>query len=288
MHGHLGKSAVAFPLTIKGPGGSSPSAANEIWSKVALRRKGGSSFYIRGHLINDNLHGPGSTNENLTPITREANSQHHNKVEKPVKERVWNRDKENPEGKAVRYEVSAEYGNHSVSADAVKAKIQQETQDEDRRKSLESIVDAEQTLPTALQCKAEVVERDGEGYTKKGKVFIDGGAGRVDNKIPDTVPELDGAPPKVLLRLSLSAPGSEANLRMLPGIGEKRAQIMMQAARALNAERGPQDPPKVYASWEDFQARAKGVPGGIVGALREYRFRGKQVVHLNGATLLGD
>ena len=286
-HGEIGKGATAFPLTIKGKGGSVPGTDNAIWNKVKLRRKGGGTWYIRGHLINDNLHGPGSNNENLTPISGDANKQHNRQVEEPVKDVVWNRDKKNPEGRAVRYRVKAVYGGHAVSAAAVKQKIAGEVQDEDRQNTLNAIVDAEQKLPTALACRAETVERDGDGYTSKGKVFISGGKGLIPNPIPDSVPELAGTPPKVLLRLSLSTPGSEANLRMLPGIDKVRAGAIV-AARSLAADGSTLPAAKTFSSWDDFQARTQGVGAGTVDSLKNYRFRGKRVVFLSGATELGD
>ncbi|MCI5149575.1 MAG: hypothetical protein D3916_09345, partial [Candidatus Electrothrix sp. MAN1_4] len=46
-------------------------------------RKGG-AVYIKGHLLNDNLGGPG-IEKNLFPITQQANSDHHNKIEKDAK-----------------------------------------------------------------------------------------------------------------------------------------------------------------------------------------------------------
>jgi hypothetical protein len=187
----------------------------------------------------------------------------------------------------VRYQVTAEYSSHAVSADAVKTRIAAETQDEERRRSLESIVDAEQNLPTALQCKADVIEREGEAYATKGKVFSEGAKGKIDNKIPDTVPELAGTPPKVLLRLLLSDPGSEAQLRMLPGIDGKRAQATMQA-RTMDADGNALDAPAPFSTCDDSQTRAKGIAAGLVGALKAYRFRGKRLVYLTGATELGD
>ena len=42
-----------------------------------------------------------------------------------------------------------------------------------------------------------------------------GSKGTVPNTIPGTVPKLKGTPTKLLLRLSLSSPGSQANIEML-------------------------------------------------------------------------
>jgi hypothetical protein len=58
------------------------------------------SKFIRGHLLNDNLGGPG-VDFNLYPITADANKQHHDRIEKPVKEWV------NDEKQWVKYEVFA-------------------------------------------------------------------------------------------------------------------------------------------------------------------------------------
>ena len=43
------------------------------------------THWVRGHLLNHNLGGPGEQ-RNLTPITKTANSEHHNNVEKVLKQ----------------------------------------------------------------------------------------------------------------------------------------------------------------------------------------------------------
>lgn len=83
----------------------SPPAANGIWS---VRRKDFSTLsgkrYIAGHLLNDNLGGPGNNAENLTAIPSSANSEHSDKIEEPIKEKV------NKEGKWMHYSVNIGYG----------------------------------------------------------------------------------------------------------------------------------------------------------------------------------
>jgi DNA/RNA non-specific endonuclease len=51
------------------------------WDKAKPKS---SDWWVRGHLLNEHLGGPG-TKENLTPITKAANSRHHSTVEKLVK-----------------------------------------------------------------------------------------------------------------------------------------------------------------------------------------------------------
>jgi len=79
----------ANPLTPKHDTGSAPSSSPGVWDKVkpdALRRDG-VGLYVRGHLLNQQLGGKGSE-ENLTPITYSANSNHLHSVEKILKEMV--------------------------------------------------------------------------------------------------------------------------------------------------------------------------------------------------------
>ncbi|HEY9082804.1 MAG TPA: DUF4157 domain-containing protein [Vicingaceae bacterium] len=83
----------------------SPPASNGIWS---VRRKDFSTLsgkrYIAGHLLNDNLGGPGNQAENLTAIPSSANSEHSDKIEETIKEKV------NKHGEWMHYSVNIGYG----------------------------------------------------------------------------------------------------------------------------------------------------------------------------------
>ena len=41
--------------------GSGPSVSSPMWQILVRRKEGGSSLFVRGHLLNDNLGGPGNT-----------------------------------------------------------------------------------------------------------------------------------------------------------------------------------------------------------------------------------
>ena len=60
----------------------------------------GNKIYVKGHLLNDNLGGPGEE-KNLFPITVQANERHKNTIEKAAKEMV------NEEGRIALYKVIA-------------------------------------------------------------------------------------------------------------------------------------------------------------------------------------
>ncbi|NOZ24728.1 MAG: hypothetical protein GXO94_01350, partial [Nitrospirae bacterium] len=92
----------AKPLSLK-PGntsGSKPTQSSKLWNAVKQR----TGVYVRGHLLNHHLHGPG-TKENLTPITNSLNQEMERKVESKAKKAVLS------ERKVVWYKVTAVYSD---------------------------------------------------------------------------------------------------------------------------------------------------------------------------------
>lgn len=106
----FGSYMLADPLTRNGPAGSSPSVTNPTWEALLARRQNGggrSSYYVRGHLLNDQVHGTGADWKNLTPLTQRTNNHsklgHEKKVEKEVKTRT-------ARGEVLCYQVIPKYG----------------------------------------------------------------------------------------------------------------------------------------------------------------------------------
>ena len=87
----------------------------KIWTDLGRLRKGSgkaSNPFIQGHLLNDNLGGPGRM-QNLTPIRENANRRHLHDVEKHIKKWVG-------EGNVAYYHVKADYpGNPKRSSEQV-------------------------------------------------------------------------------------------------------------------------------------------------------------------------
>ncbi|MBF4471650.1 hypothetical protein [Flavobacterium sp. HJJ] len=88
----LGESVEVKHLSKKGRKdkvtGSAPGATNTIWETLRKRKKGGGTYYIRGHLLNDKIFGPGTWN-NMAPIpgafnTGEMEPQIENEAKKSV------------------------------------------------------------------------------------------------------------------------------------------------------------------------------------------------------------
>jgi hypothetical protein len=98
-----GVTATANPLSKNHPPGTKPADEGKIWADLKDLGKGlgkdvRARFFVRGHLLNENLGGPGML-FNLTPITKKANNDHKTAVEKEMKDLV------NVKGQVVSYTV---------------------------------------------------------------------------------------------------------------------------------------------------------------------------------------
>jgi hypothetical protein len=91
-------------LSRKNRKGSRPQDKPTIWLKARRRTN---DFYVQGHLLNEDLGGPGRA-YNLTPISNhKANTDHHTYVESKIKPLVL----QSPYN-VMRYHVEAVYGTH--------------------------------------------------------------------------------------------------------------------------------------------------------------------------------
>lgn len=113
---------------------------HEVMNPLMKRREKknpDNSFYIRGHLLNDNIGGIGEW-KNMTPLTRAANKQHEEEVESVLKKGV-------EKGKVYDYEVIPNYNRTAVnltkSADETKEAFDTKT----------AIAAAEAKVPTELK-----------------------------------------------------------------------------------------------------------------------------------------
>lgn len=72
----FGSSVVVHTLTSNMPPGDGPRVEGGRWDDLRRRitRSGGRSVYVRGHLLNHHIGGPGHSWNNLTPLTQEANN----------------------------------------------------------------------------------------------------------------------------------------------------------------------------------------------------------------------
>jgi hypothetical protein len=85
LHGEWGTSATVIFKQKPFPRGSEPAVNSTNFSYINVRKDGSGSYYVKGHLLNDNLGGPGNTWANLTPLNRDANKAHQLNFEDAVK-----------------------------------------------------------------------------------------------------------------------------------------------------------------------------------------------------------
>jgi hypothetical protein len=104
----IGKVVVAQPLSIN-PGelsGSRPGGDRSVlFTRIKTARPG---VYVQAHLLNDNLHGPGQT-ENLAPLPGQDNTLMSSRIEEPVKNAILS------ENKVVSFRMQLYYGGHSAT-----------------------------------------------------------------------------------------------------------------------------------------------------------------------------
>jgi len=138
--------------------GTSPtSAGNASYAILNQRRDTGNpeaSYYVKGHLLNENLGGIGNWN-NLTPLSREGNSSHESQVESLVKA-AFN------SGAVVEYKVTAIYG-WGGNAGAIAPTDKDAT-------VKKAIIDEEKNVPLKLHCEANTLEKSGDQFVKKDSI----------------------------------------------------------------------------------------------------------------------
>ena len=153
-----GKEAVASILSQDHPVGTVPADKPPIWKNLGSLISN-SPYYIRGHLLNENLGGPGRS-YNLTPITSKANSDHKIEVENPVKD--WVNVKQNVASYSVKAIYPASVPRKSTRHVALEKASKQHTLSKKEKKELitEQEKFAERKLVKKLKCRAYDLEYD--------------------------------------------------------------------------------------------------------------------------------
>lgn len=142
--------------------GTDPSAVNNLWNDLNLRQSGEGSYYVRGHLLNENLGGSGSAWENLTPLSRSGNSQHESRAESIIKPKP---------GEIPRYflyVVTPSYGRTTNSALIAQINSPANADPLAIKAAKTRIVRAEASVPTNMTCS--ITELDEGGKKKSGAV----------------------------------------------------------------------------------------------------------------------
>lgn len=164
------------------PMGSPPSVGNTTdYDAINIRRKGSGSYYVKGHLLNENLGGPGSTWSNLTPLTQKANGDHKRDFENAVKQAVNGKLSGLPGepsdlGWMVNFRVVANY-TRTVDESLVNRLLNTDDDvgldDNADRAEVAKILRAEQNVPSSLDCSVDLYNKDGTAIAPAGTVPIE-------------------------------------------------------------------------------------------------------------------
>lgn len=143
------------------PPGSAPyGAGHQVYDVIDQRRmSGGASFYVRGHLLNENLGGMG-TWKNLTPLSRDTNHQHESQVESLVKAAV-------DSGAVVQYSVQVVPASRIDSQSIINS-----LPDDSQKATKEQIIRAEEAVPEALDCEAYIMNKNGNDYVQGQQIVV--------------------------------------------------------------------------------------------------------------------
>ena len=141
--------------------GSQPSSSltNANWNKLRKRKtSAGSSdtYYIRAHLLNDNIGGPGTTWDNLSVLTQDANNRdwYGSGSHLAVETRATGPLRE--EGKGFIYVVTAGYGRNLNSS--LLNQLAGSTLSAAEKSDIQGIIEAEQFVPNSFTCTINEID----------------------------------------------------------------------------------------------------------------------------------
>lgn len=155
--GGFGVTVGVEKLTEDHDAGSGPSATSDEWTTLASRKDGGSSYYVRGHLLNDNLGGSGADWRNLAPLTQATNNRSAVSMLRTFETAV--KDAVHKDKKTVNLTVTMTYGHPSrkTAADKVKKSWTPKSEAD----QIAKIILAEANVPKSVNCVAHEVADDG-------------------------------------------------------------------------------------------------------------------------------
>ncbi len=235
-----GTSVTVQRLTHKVPTtGSAASGTGTRWTDLAGRaykKNSSGSYYVRGHLLNEQLGGPGARWENLTILTQDANNlsrdSHEKKFEKQVKDAVLvqNAAVPNQQPKAVNFVCTVNYGreDRSTQADRFLKRKTKAVDDNDlsiaESNAVATIIRAEKDVPFSMDCSAHELDDNGRPARQL-----------ITYRVPNTIETEDT---DYHIKLDAPLPELEINnatadqLSLVYGIGEKTIDNFIKARTA--------------------------------------------------------
>lgn len=163
--------------------GSEPGVDHAVYDKINVRKKEGGSYYVKGHLLNDNLGGSGKTWSNLTPLNRDANKTHQLEFEDSVKIAVNGTKSRGvdtaslaKQGYMKGFSVTANYGrSEPASLTHLKTKddLPPDFNPDWDIQTVKDLLEAEKMVPNSLTCNVTIKNKDDATEQKKPTVVVD-------------------------------------------------------------------------------------------------------------------
>lgn len=244
----MGKKMEVEPLTynIKIAGTEPTPDAHPVYDNINRRKNSAgsdASFYIRGHLLNQQLGGQGQWN-NMTPLSRSGNTLHERRVESLVKKAVAS-------GAIVKYTVIVNYAPRS-DKDTLKNQIETHESTVANIPIKHSIVDAEDNVPESLNCEATIRKKvDSKKYVFERSLVKE--TVQNDIKRSHTEYHLSGSPAPP--RVNLNARQFQEYLP-LKKYGLTSAMAMVIVANLQKRE-------QAYGKYTVFKFDNKQIPEGV-------------------------
>lgn len=237
---------------VTGNGSAPTSAKHNIYDVIDNRQKGKASYYIRGHLINDNLGGPGMWS-NMTALSRTGNHQHEGLVESKVKAAF-------DAGAVIRYKVTAS-GNQAAQTPtaADKSKFTKILDFDKNFALLVNIINAEKNVVTTLTCEAFTRKKQGSTWADDKQIV----STPVTNEVALSYDSYELGDDIQPATVNLNTADAE-QLSRLASIGEGRASKII-AYRATTVLAPPAT--KFFQKVDDV-SKVEGIGAATVAALK--------------------
>ena len=178
-----GTNAEASILSKHHPQGTAPRDYAPIWENLAdlgagVPKRVRKDWYVQGHLLNENLGGPGMR-FNLTPITKQANNKHKAEVETGVKKKV------NDDGLVLYYSVTAKraWGGSLKFTRLTQLEKKKKTDLTSKEESEIESLKALRNLTRGFECRAYELEQNSAGKWVKKKGGFEVPKTPIDNEL---------------------------------------------------------------------------------------------------------
>lgn len=213
----LGEKMNAKQLTKKGNKGTQPTVSNPIYKILNQRRKGGGSYYVKGHLLSEKLHGSGKLFKNLTPLSRKGNRNHEKEIENILKLIVTT-------GGIVRYMVDPVYKKRGLNIpEDSPNKFPDKFSDEEWEMLKEIRKTEDVAVPKYMRIKAFLLEKKKKDiYQKKKDIYT----GIIKNPIEKNLEKYEVINKGTIRKPFYLRQKTAEEIASLNGINQKQAKLI--------------------------------------------------------------